>query len=264
MSHNNRRKYKNMQNTNHSSSIGEIIDKGTNIPASAKIQEGKTINNKNRNIAKLLSAIVIGITTITFILFAHPLYYIMMALSGIIGIIEWNRSCHFQTKDMILGLFIVLPPVFFLMGSLANSSEYPYIMVWYFSIVWATDTFAMLGGKIFQKIVSPNVGKLAPHISPNKTLAGFATGLFAGTLIGSIGLHLFHNDISGVVLHDVNLILMAFLISLLAQAGDLFMSYFKRKFQVKDFGDTIPGHGGVLDRLDSLMLSSPLILWLIG
>ena len=113
-------------------------------------------------------------------------------------------------------------------------------------------------------IVSKDTGKLALNISPNKTWAGLITGVFAGTLMGSIGLHLFSKDINSIVLHDINLVLVAFIISVLSQVGDLWMSYFKRKFNVKDFGNSIPGHGGILDRLDSLILTSPVILWLIG
>ncbi len=109
-------------------------------------------------------------------------------------------------------------------------------------VVIAADSFAYLGGSA---IGGP---KLAPKISPNKTWAGFFTGLFGGAIIGALFALLFgFSFITGFVL--------AIPIVLLAVGGDFLESWVKRRLGVKDAGRLLPGHGGLLDRIDSLLLA---------
>lgn len=114
-------------------------------------------------------------------------------------------------------------------------------LLWVLVLVWATDTGAYVAGK---KIGGP---KLAPKISPNKTWAGLAGGAAAAALIGLA---------TAMVLRSASPLLIALLSGALAvveQGGDLFESGFKRHFGVKDSSNLIPGHGGVLDRVDGLL-----------
>ncbi len=117
-------------------------------------------------------------------------------------------------------------------------------------IVWATDSFAYLGG------VMIGGRKLWPAVSPKKTWAGFCSGLAAGACVGAVFALVCD-------FHMVMLILVAILLSLAAQAGDLFESWIKRRFNAKDSSNLIPGHGGLLDRLDSLVVAS-LAAYIIG
>lgn len=105
-----------------------------------------------------------------------------------------------------------------------------------------TDIFAYFIGKFIGR------RKIAPTISPNKTLAGSVGGTLCGTIIPTIYFYFF-------VFHkEIYLILgMSFLLSIIGQLGDLLFSKIKREHGVKDFSDLIPGHGGVLDRFDSLL-----------
>ena len=113
-----------------------------------------------------------------------------------------------------------------------------------FMAVWATDTGALIGGKL---IGGP---KMAPVLSPNKTWAGFAGGTLAGAAIAAaIMLAIGANPVHGAVFGTVA--------ALAAHGGDLFESWMKRGVGRKDSGHLIPGHGGVLDRIDSMLFAAP-------
>lgn len=120
-------------------------------------------------------------------------------------------------------------------------------------IVWLTDSGAYIFGRQFGK------HKLAPKVSPNKTWEGSVLGTVAATLILAIYLHFFP-------VGHVNLGLMVvvtIVLSILGQIGDLIESALKRSYGVKDSGKILPGHGGILDRFDSMLLVMP-TLHLLG
>ena len=112
---------------------------------------------------------------------------------------------------------------------------------------WACDTAALLGGVRFGK------HKLAPHISPNKTVEGALCGAAASIPVGALLALLPFMKGIGPVLGMIT----ALIASSLGQIGDLAESLLKRMIGIKDFGDLIPGHGGMFDRADSLLFSIP-------
>ena len=116
------------------------------------------------------------------------------------------------------------------------------------AVTWVGDTAALLGGKKFGRT------KFAPRLSPSKTNEGALAGLLAGTL-AAVLLHYF----VFVDLPLKHLIPAALLIGLFGQLGDLAESMLKRAAEVKESGDLIPGHGGVLDRIDSLLFAFPVL-----
>jgi phosphatidate cytidylyltransferase len=115
------------------------------------------------------------------------------------------------------------------------------LVIWLIAVVWATDTGAYLVGR---KLGGP---KLAPAISPGKTWSGLAGGVGAAALTGLVAAKL-HDD--GRV---VTLVAASMVLALVAQVGDLFESGLKRRFGAKDSSNLIPGHGGVLDRVDGIL-----------
>jgi phosphatidate cytidylyltransferase len=117
--------------------------------------------------------------------------------------------------------------------------------------VWGTDIGAYAVGRVF------GGAKMAPNISPGKTWSGGLGGLVTGALAGAICVAALHGNL------PVALALGACL-SIAAQAGDLAESAIKRKLGVKDSGDTIPGHGGLFDRLDGFLTAAPLAVILLG
>lgn len=112
-------------------------------------------------------------------------------------------------------------------------------------VAWLSDTLAYFSGKLFGK------RKLYPKLSPKKTVEGALGGLF-GSVLGAIGVSLFLID----ALPLAHAITLGLLCGMLGQAGDLFESLIKRSVGVKDSGSLLPGHGGILDRVDALMYAS--------
>lgn len=117
---------------------------------------------------------------------------------------------------------------------------------WLFAVVWGTDVCAYFGGRL---IGGP---KLAPRISPGKTWAGFLVGVVCGAAFGALVAHFWPN----VQAPLKPVILLGLVAGSLAQVGDLFESWVKRRFGVKDSSQLIPGHGGVMDRLDGFIAAA--------
>ncbi len=119
-------------------------------------------------------------------------------------------------------------------------------------VSFMTDTFAYLGGRLFGK------HPLAPMISPKKTLEGSAFGLLGGSISATYFVFTQKPDASLTVVF-----LACLMASLFSQVGDLFESMLKRHCGVKDSGQIMPGHGGILDRIDGLLFAAPIIYLLV-
>jgi phosphatidate cytidylyltransferase len=119
-------------------------------------------------------------------------------------------------------------------------------LVYLLVVIWSTDTGAYICGITF------GGAKIAPKISPSKSWTGFIGGVIASAL--AVQLLIYLTDLN--LLNQAGDIWVTIFISIVGQIGDLAESYWKRRFKVKDSGDIIPGHGGVLDRMDSLVFAS--------
>ena len=120
-----------------------------------------------------------------------------------------------------------------------------------FVLVWANDSFAYLIGKNFGK------RKLLERVSPKKTVAGFIGGL-AGSILAGFIIFNYTQSLSLLLWFA-----MAVIVSVLGTFGDLIESKFKRQAGVKDSGNLMPGHGGIYDRLDSILYTSPFVYALL-
>jgi len=173
----------------------------------------------------------------------------VILLAGIILICsaEVFRAKHNPLNSVVsvFGLFYAAVP-FLLLTKIIYYGQFNYI-IYIFILIWTCDSMAFFGGKFLGK------HKLSA-ISPKKTWEGSVTGLVF-TLIAS---YLFYYFSDGK-LTLVDAIVLGLIIGIFSQIGDLFESLFKRKLNVKDSSHIIPGHGGVLDRFDSLIFVSPLI-----
>lgn len=128
------------------------------------------------------------------------------------------------------------------------------IMLWALLVIIASDSAAYFGGSYFQ---GP---KLAPAISPKKTVTGAVSGLMAGGLIGMVFSRLISSE-----LNDWWMVLIVGLaVAVVGQIGDLLKSLVKRLMGVKDMGSVFPGHGGMLDRVDGLLAASGPLMILFG
>ncbi|MFH2037624.1 MAG: phosphatidate cytidylyltransferase [Candidatus Zixiibacteriota bacterium] len=119
-------------------------------------------------------------------------------------------------------------------------------LLFLFGTIWLADSLAMFGGKAFGK------RKLAPTVSPNKTIAGFVSGILGGIIVAVIMYFWLLSDVDFLILLGAGV-----LVSIIGQLGDLAESCWKRAIGIKDSSKIIPGHGGVLDRFDSLLFSAP-------
>jgi phosphatidate cytidylyltransferase len=127
-------------------------------------------------------------------------------------------------------------------------------ILWLFAVVWGTDVAAYFGGRM---IGGP---KLWPSVSPGKTWSGALTGLFLGALIGALlAVAVAPSGVRLAPMLAVGLVVSAF-----SQLGDLFESAMKRRAGVKDSGQLIPGHGGLMDRLDSFIAATAITATLAG
>lgn len=169
----------------------------------------------------------------------------------IIRIFEGNTSDN--TFSYVSNTVFGIVYVSFLMsylGTIRNSGDNGRELIFFVLLVtWMGDTTAYYGGRSFGK------HKLAPAISPKKTVEGAVIGLM-GSIAGAIIAKSWFLDIS-----ILNAIVSGILIGVFGQFGDLSESIIKRNLQVKDSGGIIPGHGGILDRVDSLLFSAPVFYY---
>lgn len=155
-------------------------------------------------------------------------------------------------KDTFLISILVSLYLYFLSAFLKlNTKELIYLL----SIVWTTDTFAYFIGTKFGK-------KRVTLISPKKTIEGTLGGVFIGSFISSfVFFILFKSEIFFHlnIVFFLKIFIISLILSFIAQIGDLFSSYIKRIYNIKDFSNLVYGHGGILDRLDSLLFVSVFI-----
>lgn len=148
----------------------------------------------------------------------------------------------------LLGIIYITVPLS-LLNLIPEFTEIKYILLWIFLLIWAYDTFAYLIGSRFGN------KKLIPRISPKKSWAGLIGGSFATIILSLIIFYFFNTKEEGFY----NFIILAFLIIIACTFGDLIESLFKRSIDIKDSGNFLPGHGGLLDRFDSLLFATPLV-----
>ena len=166
------------------------------------------------------------------------LFAVVVAAIATLMFYEWTRLTRgWGALWYISGFFYALLPALALLWIRERSGID--LLLWTFIVTWSTDIGAYFAGRRFGR------RKLAPSISPGKTVEGLYGGIAAATLLGgawALATHL-----------GMALLPLAPVLAIAAQAGDLFESSMKRRAGAKDSGAWLPGHGGVLDRLDGLV-----------
>lgn len=230
---------------------------------------------------KALSFLIVGLILIAGYEIYHikkecwPKYLLVVILSLLLSayFIPQNMILAYISFAMFILLFISIVNdkfplndvvfVFFMIMTLSLAvfavrkvMQLPLTVFIYILIAtYSTDTFAYLGGSLFGK------HKLIERISPNKTVEGALSGTIASVILSLIFAHFFL-ELNAVIIYTSSL-----LIPIIAQIGDLSFSLVKRFYKMKDFGNLFPGHGGALDRIDSIifsLLAFNMILTLLG
>lgn len=155
-------------------------------------------------------------------------------------------------QDIAVTVFGVIYVPFFLMFiTLTRQLPFGEYLVWYILFgAWVTDSFAYLIGSKFGK-------HKFSKISPNKSIEGSIAGCIATAIV--FGVYTYFLSTKGIDLNWAEMAFIGVLISLISQIGDLSASAIKRYCGIKDFGSIMPGHGGVLDRFDSIIMISPFV-----
>ena len=225
----------------------------------------------SQNLIKRIITSIILLILFFFVNFSHQYIFILsISFLGIVICIEANNifsklislqsvkkkslSKIFNSKFFILNM-ITFFYIFFILCNLSyqiHRSEGPIFFLYIISICFFTD----IGGYVFGKLIG---GKKLSKISPNKTISGTI-----GSFIFSIVPLIIFLNLGYLNLElDTKNISLCLIISLISQLGDLFISFFKRKGKIKDTGKLLPGHGGVLDRVDGIIFAVPFTYFLL-
>jgi phosphatidate cytidylyltransferase len=206
------------------------------------------IDIKDENLKKrVISSIIMLPLAIYAIYFSKGMFVLAAVAIAVLMVYEWidmSQRMIDQRKWRSIGIIYITIPIYAVINLRLLDSD---IVFWMFLLIWTTDIGAYFTGRI---LGGP---KLAASISPGKTWSGFVGGLIGAAAVGFLSSLMFVGD-------AIFFIILSITVSIFGQASDLLESKFKRIFGVKDSGDIIPGHGGVLDRLDAMMLVAPILL----
>jgi phosphatidate cytidylyltransferase len=202
----------------------------------------------NETLKRAISGSVYAAIVCFSVSYSNPLCSLLFVILGIISIYEmWKLR---KGKSKLLAFAYILIPfilVQFILSNEAQENSNSNLILFMFILTWTFDTFAYLLGVKFGK------HKIMPSISAKKSWEGFAGG-FVFTIIAAY--------ITSKYLLTIDpqfIIIITALLPFTATLGDFIESYYKRKAGVKDSGNFIPGHGGMLDRMDAFMITIPLI-----
>lgn len=209
-----------------------------------------SIENKKRLIFGLIFISILWFAT----LYSVASCSILFSIIGLICIYEMYQLRIGKTKLIPL-VYIITPFIliqiliwkYLSINIYDNIVWMPEVILYLFALTWTFDTFAYIFGVKFGK------HKILPSISPKKSWEGFIGGLIFTTILA---IFIFGENINKILVYSV-------LIPISATLGDFIESYYKRKAMAKDSGNLIPGHGGMLDRMDSLLISISVISLII-
>jgi phosphatidate cytidylyltransferase len=188
--------------------------------------------------------------------FGDPIYKTLILIMAILMAFEWSSitanqpDASQQRLWAFIGLIYILMPTISLIW-IREHAKGREVIFWLLANVWVTDIAAYFAGNL---IGGP---KLCPNISPNKTWSGLIGGVAGACLVGYITADISHSN------KPAYLIILSATLGIYGQIGDLIESWIKRKFNVKDSGKIIPGHGGILDRVDSLVPVAPKVVFVL-
>lgn len=204
----------------------------------------KSVVNKGLFITVLLLLVWPAIHWLNYWLLVDLVFWGLILLA----VLSFPASQTVWGNRVVVGAacLLLLPVMASAMSALYQQVHGKDLIVYLLCLIWATDIGAYLAGKQWGHC------KLIPAVSPGKTVEGSLGGIALAMLIAGLGYMYFKPE--NVVLWFV----IALLTALISMLGDLFISMLKRRAQIKDTGQIFPGHGGVLDRLDSLIAALPL------
>ena len=203
---------------------------------------------------RLLSSLILFPIAIFFIIKGSVFFTFFLSILFLATSYEWLKMSKKNNLLKILGIIFLL--FSFYVAYKIREGESFKLFLFIVVICISTD----IGGYIFGKIFK---GPKLTKISPKKTYAGVIGSFLLSLVTGLTFIHYFGKDPTKLNTEGLPLLLMILFISLVSQIGDLIISYFKRKAKLKDTGKIIPGHGGLLDRIDGLIFVFPALFILV-
>lgn len=216
----------------------------------------KTTNNK-----VIQGLLIFGYIVDIYIIFLNktefllPMIYLIVLLSMALPI--FIRKYNVISSAITIVGYVYIINFFTLLAFIRGLENGKILVLLPFVIAWLSDTFAYYVGRYLGK--SRFTRKLCPEISPKKTVIGFYGGI-AGSVFGVL---LWANFLIKIDSPWYELILFGIVAGIISQIGDLVASLIKRFIGVKDYGNIIPGHGGILDRFDSILFITPIVYYYI-
>ena len=190
------------------------------------------------------------------------IFSIVVVAALLVFVVKYPEYSANQLFSTIFGIFYIPVMISFIFKTRENIAFGQWLAWMVYVSSWGSDTCAYAVGRLFGK------HKLAPNLSPKKSIEGSVGGIIGSALIGVI----FGLIMSNFTGKSENLIIIFAVIgglgSVISQIGDLAASGIKRNYDIKDYGHLIPGHGGILDRYDSIIITAPIVyflsLYLVG
>lgn len=192
-------------------------------------------------VLRILSAVVLGPLLLAAVWFGFPWIDLVAALAAPLMVSEWLGLTRSRPLMRLLAIAYTIAAIFALLWLRHQPIDGRETILWIVACIWATDIGAYVVGR------TAGGAKLAPRISPGKTWSGLIGGM-AWSAVASAGL-----GYAFGLGHTITLAVIGAGLAVVGQIGDLLESAAKRKAGVKDSGKLIPGHGGLLDRVDGLM-----------
>ena len=189
--------------------------------------------------------------------------YIFLSILFIVVIFSWIEWVKIIEKIRFKKIYRIIHIIFFLVYLIMAFIVCFNVFVidkYFFLTILMICVFSDVGGYVFGKTFG---GKKLTKISPNKTVSG-SIGSFILSYIGFFVIYLYFSDLLFVRLQIEVLVFIPFFVSTICQLGDLFISYYKRRAKIKNTGNLIPGHGGLLDRIDGSIFALPISFLIIS
>jgi len=200
----------------------------------------------NELLKRIITSVFLSGLSIFFIINGPFLFSLFLIIILYLSILEW-RNLSVSKTSYFLGIsFLILSIISAFL--LKNSN---FLFFW---LVILISVFSDIGGFVFGKVFK---GPKLTKISPNKTYSGVFGSLIFSLIIGFIYINYNEQFLTKFNLNYLNLIMIIILISIINQIGDLIISYFKRLKNIKNTGKILPGHGGLLDRIDGIIFTIP-------
>lgn len=203
-------------------------------------------NNGFRN--RVISAVILAPLVLGAVAMGGVVFYTLVLMTAVLMMREWDAMNEHRSSSAWGWAGVVYVTATCLSFILLRDESLT-LIIYLLAVVWATDIGAYFAGR---QIGGP---KLAPRLSPNKTWAGLFGGMLSAVTVGGILSFFF-----AFPTHVVQAALLGASLAVVAQLGDLFESYLKREAGMKDSSNLIPGHGGILDRVDGLTFTAPLLV----